>query len=149
MGNGKMNRTRRSIALFVTVFAVLALVLAACGGDDDDEATDTPEATSGATEAVTGDAAAGEEVYNTLCATCHTVDGSDLVGPTWLGLWGSEVTLEDGTTVTVDKAYVVESIRDPGAKIAEGFDNLMQPFTEDQVSDEDIDNIIAYMQTLQ
>jgi cytochrome c oxidase subunit 2 len=81
------------------------------------------------------------------CTGCHTIDGAAAAGPTWQGLYGSEVTLADGSTVTADDAYITESIRDPGAKIHEGFANIM-PTTFAGMSDEDIAAIIAYIQTL-
>jgi cytochrome c oxidase subunit 2 len=55
------------------------------------------------------------------CFACHSLDGSQVVGPTWQGFWGMERTLDDGTTVTVDDAYVIESIREPAVKLVEGF----------------------------
>ena len=33
------------------------------------------------------------------CGACHSMDGSKLTGPTWRGLFGSQVKLSDGTTV--------------------------------------------------
>ena len=33
------------------------------------------------------------------CASCHSVDGTRREGPTWQGLAGSDVTLDDGTVV--------------------------------------------------
>jgi cytochrome c oxidase subunit 2 len=59
------------------------------------------------------------------CVSCHSVDGSSSVGPTWLGIYGSEESLEDGSTVTVDDVYLRESIFDPGKNIVAGFQNLM------------------------
>jgi len=59
------------------------------------------------------------------CNACHTVDGSDSVGPTWKGIYGTEIGLADGSTVLVDDDYVAESILSPGAKIVEGFQPLM------------------------
>ena len=59
---------------------------------------------------------------------CHTPDGRAGVGPTWQRIYGSEETLADGTTVTVDDAYIRESILDPNAKIVKGFPpNIMPP----------------------
>ncbi|MDL1909605.1 cytochrome c oxidase subunit II [Chloroflexi bacterium CFX6] len=80
------------------------------------------------------------------CAACHSIDGSARVGPTWFGLFGHEVQLSDGTTVTADEAYLTESILNPQAKIVAGFENQQMPaysFTEEQVAD-----IIAYIKTL-
>src|SRR5690348_9111216 len=38
------------------------------------------------------------------CVTCHSVDGSVRIGPTFLHDFGSQVTLEDGTIVLMDAA---------------------------------------------
>ena len=51
---------------------------------------------------------------------CHSADGRSSVGPTWKGLYGSEVELEDGTTVTADDEYLVRAIKDPEAERVEG-----------------------------
>lgn len=80
------------------------------------------------------------------CLGCHTVDGSNLIGPTWFGLFGSQVQLSDGTSVTADEAYLKESILNPSAKIVAGYETQVMPaFT---FTDEEIANIIAYLQTL-
>ena len=55
------------------------------------------------------------------CVSCHSLDGTPGVGPTWLGIWGREEPLDDGTVVIVDEAYVLESIYDPNAKLVEGY----------------------------
>jgi cytochrome c551/c552 len=87
---------------------------------------------------------------NNGCLACHSTDGSQLVGPTWQGLYGSEVTLADGTTVTADDEYIRESIVDPNAKIVEGFQpNIMPATFEDSLSDSDIEAITAYIKSLQ
>lgn len=81
------------------------------------------------------------------CVTCHSDDGSDMIGPTFKGLWDKEEKLADGTTVTVDENYIRESILDPAAKIVEGYNNVMTPY-EGRISDEEITNIIEYLKTL-
>ncbi|MEP0007009.1 MAG: cytochrome c oxidase subunit II [Balneola sp.] len=81
------------------------------------------------------------------CTTCHSDDGSRLIGPSFKGLWESEETLSDGSTVTVDENYLRESILNPGAKIVESYDNVMTPY-EGRISDEEITNIIEYLKTL-
>jgi cytochrome c oxidase subunit 2 len=80
------------------------------------------------------------------CLGCHTVDGSKLVGPTWFGLFGSQVLLSDETTVTADEAYIKESILNPSAKIVAGFESQVMPAFTFTV--EEIANIIAYLKTL-
>ena len=45
--------------------------------------------------------------------TCHSIDGSEGIGPTFKGIYGRTEKLSDGSTVTVDDAYMRESIRQP------------------------------------
>ena len=42
------------------------------------------------------------------CISCHTVDGNASVGPTWLGLYGSQESLEGGSAIEVDDEYIRE-----------------------------------------
>jgi cytochrome c oxidase subunit 2 len=74
------------------------------------------------------------------------LDGSKLIGPTWLGLAGSEVELVGGDVVIADDDYLFESIKDPQAKIVDGFESAKMPnygFTDEQIAD-----IIAYIKTI-
>ncbi len=81
----------------------------------------------------------------TGCLACHSLDGTAMIGPTWLDVWGTERTLADGTTVTVDEAYVIESIRNPNSQVAEGFAAAMVPYDESTVSDADIEALIELL----
>lgn len=81
------------------------------------------------------------------CVTCHSVDGSEKIGPTFQGLFGREEVMTDGTTLTVDENYIRESILDPGAKIVQGYQNQMVSY-EGRLSDDDISDIIEYIKTL-
>ena len=127
MNGGRICRT--SIA--VTATALIALGASACGGSDGDAAPD-PE--RGRRAAVSNN-----------CASCHGNEGQGGIGPTWIGLAGSEVELSDGSTVVADEAYLVQSIVDPSAQIVPGY-NVMMP--ERQLSDRDLADIVAYIQSL-
>lgn len=121
-------------------------------GEGGDEGEASPEPGDAATEPSGGGedlAAMGQELATTNgCTGCHSIDGSAVVGPTWQGLYGAEITLSDGSTVTADDAYIAESIRDPSAKIHEGFQDIM-PKTFADWSDEQVNAIIAYIQTIE
>jgi cytochrome c oxidase subunit 2 len=83
------------------------------------------------------------------CLACHSIDGSTLVGPSWKGVYGSQETLADGSTVTVDDNYLHESIVNPGAKIVRGFPPGVMPANfADQLSEEQIMDIIAFIKSL-
>jgi len=98
------------------------------------EAAQTPEGRGKALVAANG------------CVACHSIDGSKLIGPTWLGLANSQVPLSDGTTVTADDDFLYESIHDPQAKIVAGYEGQQMP--QYGFSDEQIADIIAYIKTL-
>jgi cytochrome c oxidase subunit IV/cytochrome c551/c552 len=80
------------------------------------------------------------------CLGCHSLNGRTLVGPTWLGLYGSQRELQDGSTVTADEAYVRESIVNPAAKVVKGFQPIMPPFSF--LKDEQIQALVAYIKSL-
>ena len=82
------------------------------------------------------------------CAGCHTVDGEPGIGPTWQGIFGSREDLEDGSTVTVNAEYITESIRTPGAKVVKGFDPAMLTFDESTISAEEVNALIAYIESV-
>jgi cytochrome c oxidase subunit II len=80
------------------------------------------------------------------CAACHSVNGAAGIGPTWLGLFGSQVPISGDGTVTADEAYIHESIKAPQARIVAGFENQLMPnygFNDDQIND-----IVAFIKTL-
>jgi cytochrome c oxidase subunit 2 len=91
--------------------------------------------------------AEGEHLYTKkACNGCHTTTGGALVGPTWKGIWGRKESTDHGP-ITVDENYVRESILYPQAKIVTGFPPTMPPFLG-QISDLEIDEIIAFMKSL-
>jgi cytochrome c oxidase subunit 2 len=90
----------------------------------------------------------GEQLYKTkACVTCHSIDGSTGVGPSWKGIWGKMELMSDGKRVLVDENYVRESILEPRAKIVNGFQPVM-PTYQGILKDQQIDAIIAYIKSL-
>jgi cytochrome c oxidase subunit 2 len=80
------------------------------------------------------------------CVACHSVNGALGIGPTWYGLFGSQVEISGDGTVTADEAYLHESIKAPQAKIVAGYENQLMPTYG--FNDEQIDDIVAYIKTL-
>ena len=105
--------------------------------------TSTTPAQSGS-----GTAPIGEDVVLLNgCQACHSIDGSVLVGPSWKGIFGSSESLEGGGTAIVNEDYIRESIREPNAKIVEGFTPDLMPILP--LTDADIDAVIEYIQSVQ
>lgn len=90
----------------------------------------------------------GEKLYKSKgCVSCHSIDGSTGTGPTWKGIWGTEEPLVGGGKATVDEEYVRESILNPGAKVREGFGNVMTVY-QGRITEREIQCLIEYMKTL-
>lgn len=90
----------------------------------------------------------GALLYNRRgCASCHSIDGSKRVGPSFQALFGSEHGIVGQGPVKVDENYIRESILEPKAKIVEGYSPVM-PSYKGQLSDDDIDSLVAYLKSL-
>lgn len=84
------------------------------------------------------------------CLACHSNTTRDvIVGPSWVGIYGEPVTLTDGTTVTIDEAYLEESILDPTAKVVEGFGPVtVMPSFQATLSEQEVTTLINYIKSL-
>ena len=90
----------------------------------------------GSVFAKAGDAAKGKNVF-TQCAACHNPDSTEVkLGPGLKGLF-KRATLKNGKKVNEDN--VRDAINNGGGK--------MPPFA-DILTDDDRDNVIAYLKTL-
>lgn len=95
---------------------------------------------------------AGERVAREQgCLACHSTSGKRLSGPTFKGLAGSQVELTNGSTVTVDDAYLRRAIDDPDAEIREGYPkNIMRNVlsTKEPLSSQQVDELVAYIKAV-
>ena len=93
-------------------------------------------------------ASAGEKLFADLaCNTCHRPDSAGR-GPVLNGLFGKTVTTADDEMIVVDEAYIRESILNPGAKIAAGYQPIMPTF-QGLVAEEGLLELIEYVKSLQ
>ncbi len=121
--------TMRRSFYVLAVLLVAAALLAACGGGGGGAGqtggtTGTSGAAAAATAAPAGDAKAGETLFaqatigsNPGCKTCHSLDGSKLVGPSMQGIGTRAGTEVQGQSAQV---YMHTSIVDPNAHVVEG-----------------------------
>jgi cytochrome c oxidase subunit 2 len=92
-------------------------------------------------------ASAGAKLFQDLaCNTCHRPDAQGR-GPVLEGLFGNSVRLQSGETMAVDEAYVRESILQPAAKVAAGFQPIMPTF-QGLVTEEQLLELIEYVKSL-
>jgi cytochrome c oxidase subunit 2 len=62
------------------------------------------------------------------------------------GIFGKQVQLQDGRAVTVDESYIRESILNPKAKIAAGYEPIMPNFTG-LLTEEQVAQLVAYIKS--
>lgn len=93
----------------------------------------------------TADPKRGEELFfnspTAACASCHTVGGKGgAIGP-----------ILDGIAIRANKDYIVESLMEPNAKLAKGFENLTispMPPVGLLLKEQDLADIVAFLETL-
>ena len=73
------------------------------------------------------------------CRSCHSMRAPPLEHAL-----GRVVKLTDGTSITIDEAYLRESILDPNAKIVSGYGATMPSF-RGRIKDEDLADVIEAM----
>jgi cytochrome c oxidase subunit 2 len=90
----------------------------------------------------------GEQLYSQQgCQSCHSLDGSRKVGPSFQGLYGKKNhTMADGSSVTADENYLRQSILQPEQKIVQGYQNLM-PGAYSSLSERQLTALIEFIKT--
>lgn len=88
----------------------------------------------------------GQAVYSRHCAACHLLTPDDVkVGPSFYGLAnhaGERVPGQDA------RAYLLTSVLNPSAYLVEGFEDLMTKGLAKELTSEELDAVVAYLQTL-
>lgn len=106
----------------------------------------TPSAPSSATADL---AAQGAQLANELgCLACHSKGTERVVGPGWAGLYGSQRALADGSSVSADDAYLVDSIVHPDAHVARDYPPGVMPSYEAITTAAQRDALVAYIRSL-
>ena len=146
---------RKGIGLFLVLTALLTVAMLGAvevwakeeehGASETQETTPT-ETETGTTTATTttaekppaGDPAAGKAVFASAgCTSCHTFKAAGATGTVGPNL--DEVLAEK------DAEFVRQSILDPNAEIAKGYQPGIMPNFKDQLSDEQVNDLVAFL----
>jgi mono/diheme cytochrome c family protein len=130
---------KKKLSLILLLVFLLSFAITACGGGGEE----TDDA-----------AAAGEKLFAQTvigaqagCITCHSLDaGVVIVGPSMAG-----IASRAGSTVAGQSAddYLHDSILHPDAYLVEGFPaGTMPQVWGDELTDEQVDQLVAYLLTL-
>jgi len=121
----------------IVLLGILALVLAACGGNGDSEGGDDSSSA--------GDVAAGEEIFLGTCAACHGTDAHGIEG---LGkdLHANAFVIGNSDGEMIAFLQVGRGPDDP----ANDTGVLMPPRGGNpSLTDEDLQDVVAYLRTLE
>lgn len=89
----------------------------------------------------------GARLFNSLaCDSCHLDTGQGR-GPSLKDIVGTTVELQDGSSVTIDDAYLRESILNSQAKVVKGFQPLMPTF-QGLISEENLVALIEHVKSM-
>ena len=119
---------RRSHLIVTTL--VIATVLSACGPN-------TP-------------AGEGKKLYESggasmvPCATCHTLDGTELVGPSLQGIASRAGERVPGVSA---EDYLEQSILYPSSYLVEGYADSMLDMYSTTLTQSEIEAVVAYLMT--
>ena len=128
-----MTMARRTPTLLTALAAGSIAFLAGCGGGD-----------SG--PSLSAEAEVGRSIYRSSgCTSCHGPNGQGGVGPALEGIWGTEIELDDGTTVIADAAYIAQSIRDPRSQVVKGY---RVPMPTNNLTDDEIASVIDFIEAI-
>lgn len=93
----------------------------------------------------------GETVYKNYCRACHSTDGTKLIGPSFKDLIGDHrIVTRNGVeeTLTVDEAYLRESVVEPQAAIVKGYEAVPMANFASILTDDQLDRLIGYLSEL-
>ncbi len=89
---------------------------------------------------------------NNGCMACHSVDGSKLVGPSFLGLFGSQRTLVSGgndVLITADYEYIERAVFKPDDELVKGYSKGLMKSYEKLITKEEVKAIVEYLKTIE
>lgn len=81
------------------------------------------------------------------CVTCHNAEPSSRA-PRLEGYYNGVRPIQGGGTVKFDDAYIRESIRNPMAKVADGWKPIMPAYPLSQLDEFELRSLVAYIKSL-
>ena len=122
--------------IFTVSTLLIALAISACSTIAPAEPTPTPDPL----------VVQGQQVFNARCATCHAlVPDTIIIGPSLSGIATRAESRVEGQTA---EEYIQLSILRPGDYLVEGFNNIMITNFAKELTNEDMNALVAFMMSL-
>ena len=84
------------------------------------------------------------------CVTCHSLDGSKIIGPSFKGLYGRKTTVVTDAgekEIEATDEYIKRSILDPNAEIVKGYNKGLMQSYQGKISADDLNKIVDYFKS--
>ena len=89
----------------------------------------------------------GERLFASMgCNSCHNGTAAAR-GPNLAGVYGSHLTLSNGSSVLVNEAYLRDAILNPSQHVTAGFAPIM-PTYQGQISEDGLIDLVEYIKNL-
>jgi cytochrome c oxidase subunit 2 len=90
----------------------------------------------------------GERLFASMgCNSCHSGNAAAR-GPSLAGVYGSKLTLTDGSQVLVNDAYLRDAILNPSQHVTAGFAPIM-PTYQGQISEDGLIDLVEFIKNMQ
>ena len=130
--------------LLLGVLVTTLLLFTACSNGGGDSADDTSGLDPETRELAQQLYRTGNSRGATACQSCHTLDGTALVGPSFQGV--ANVAAERQPELSAEE-YMRQSITQPGSYVVEGYDNAMPANYDDTLNENEIDALVQWLLT--
>ncbi len=122
--------------IFILSLMLFGVSLTACATMSSPEPTPTPDPFI----------VQGQNVFNARCATCHAlVPDTIIIGPSLYGIATRAETRVPGQSA---EEYILLSVTRPGDYVVEGFNNVMITNLAKEITNEDMNALVAFLMTL-
>ena len=92
----------------------------------------------------------GQELFtHEACSGCHWADSGASTGPSFHGLYGSDVTLQSGEVVKADDRYLLTAILAPDAQVVKGYSQglMSSRIAAEHITRDEAKALIAYIKS--
>jgi cytochrome c oxidase subunit 2 len=82
------------------------------------------------------------------CSACHSVDGTESLGPSLKSLYGKSRKLANGTEIIADDAYLIAAIKTPDKHVVQNYEPGSMPVADTPLTDEEVKVLVDYIKSL-